>query len=301
MVTGRARARAHTEPAAARRAVVDARETVTRLALRIDARVATDEGASVLVHDRHPHGDPNSDVPTREARGDQHDLRVVACRDEQIPAGDDRDPVGPRSEAAALRARVDPVAEARMSVRLHDRHTDRARHADLAAGRARDDRDDRVLCRRGDRHVLRRVDPGAVIDVGVRLERDEVHAHADADADRPRDGDRRGDRELVILIAGGDAHRLLGIRAYDVRRARGAAVDLGGLADVRGGVHVHHFDGAGQVHRGRPGESGAHADRGDVVAVRRCHAHSAGRVGEGHDRARSLLSRVARGLRSRLH
>src|SRR5207249_10063287 len=114
------------------RAVVDARETVTRLALRIDARVATDEGASVLVHDRHAHGDPNSDVPTREARGDQHDLRVVARRDEQIPAGDDRDPVGPRSEAAALRARVDPVAVARVGVRLHDRHADRACHADLA-------------------------------------------------------------------------------------------------------------------------------------------------------------------------
>src|SRR5437773_880997 len=307
-----ARGRLHGEAVEARRraeavrrygADVDAGEGRSGLRLRVDRAVLTDVGLRVLVEDRDADRHADADVATGEARGDLQHLAVVARRHEHVVAGVDRHAVrrrvaGVRDIFLIDRGRLDPVAEAGVRVQVHQGHGERAGDADLTTGRAGDDGDDAVLRGRGDRDVLRGVHDRAAADVRVGEDLDQVDARADADAGGAADGDRRGDAELVVAVAGRDEHRLLGIRARHVRGAGGTAVDLGVRADVRLGPDRDHVDGAADVHRDRARDAGGHADRRDVVAVRRRDAHAAEGGAVRRDGARAALARVTGRVRS---
>src|SRR5439155_1497175 len=286
-----------------RRADVDRLRRARRRVL-VDPGAAGDErlrrGVQQRDADAAGHADEAAARARREpeevfARGRLHGEAVEARRRAEAVR---RRVAGVRDIFLIDRGRLDPVAEAGVRVQVHQGHGERAGDADLTTGRAGDDGDDAVLRGRGDRDVLRGVHDRAAADVRVGEDLDQVDARADTDAGGAADGDRRGDAELVVAVAGRDEHRLLGIRARHDRGAGGTAVDLGVRADVRLGPDRDHVDGAADVHRDRARDAGGHADRRDVVAVRRRDAHAAEGGAIRRDGAGAALARVTRRLRS---
>src|SRR5713226_4927073 len=165
----------------------------------------------------------------------------------------------------------------------------------VTAAHAGDDRDDRGLAAGDHGDVAPGIHLRAVVDEGIGVQRDQVHPDADTDAGGAADSQCGGDADLVELVARRHAHR---VRAGAwVGGAVQAAVDHRVLADVCRGVRGHDRNGAGEVNCSRARESGAHADRGYVVAVRRRHRNTAEgrRVVLGLDRAWPHLAGVARG------
>ena len=233
--------------------------------LRVHIAAGADERLRVLRHRSDADGDADTDVAARDARRDQHQLRVVGRGDEHVVARQDRH-VG-----AGARERVD----------LEDGDAHRARDADLSAGRAGDHGDDRLLPGRDDRDVAAGgVHRRRVVDERVRVQRHEVDADTDADACGTGDRQRRRDAQLVVLVAGRD---------LDVP----TRVDHGRLADVGRRVRRHDLDRTGQVDGRGTGEAGADADGGDVVAVRRGHRDAAERCRRRRDHAGAGLARIA--------
>ena len=166
--------------------------------------------------------DADTDEAAGEARGDEHDAGVVLRRDEHVVVGLDRD----------ARARVG------VGVRVEERDGDRAGDADRATAGGGDDGDELLLARCHDDDVARGLHARRAVDVGVRVQFEDPHAGTDADAGAAGDREGGDDAELEVAVAGGDAHRLVAVGAgVGAGRDDERAVDAGGCADERRGVH----------------------------------------------------------------
>ena len=197
------------EPEVAARVVVAAvdRHGVGAVGATVHHAVGADERLGVLGDECDADRDADSDVTSGEARRDDVELGLVARANRHVVArGEHSRAQEVRRSVGAALAIGSPAPGAGEGVRVEDRDGQGARHPDLAAARACDDRDDSFLALRADRDVVGGIYVSRVVDVRVGVQRHEVDAEANADARRAGDRERCRDAELVELVGRIDAH-----------------------------------------------------------------------------------------------